>query len=541
MGDAASADAGYWRARAGQAEARLAAVERENAALAGQVATLSGQVATLSGLLFGTSSEKQSRSQAGGDDAEAEGGSRGEAGVGPGRGSARRGQRQGAAGHSRRDYAHLETETRIIDLDGDQRCCEGCGKAFISSGFEDSEQLDWQIKVVRIIWRRLRYQRSCRCAGPATVCAPPAPKVIAKGLYTADFLSRVLYFKYVLGLPVHRIISMLEAEGASVAAGGVTGALKELGVLIRPLGSALAARLEDTGHVHADETRWQVYEHCEGKDGNRWWLWTFLSDEVSVFVIAPTRGIPAAATALGIDVTADALPDGRRLLISSDFYSVYQSLSGIEGVDALYCWAHIRRYFIRARDAHPEALAVWAQDWIGRIARLYRTHHALPATEPGTGEHEQALARFQLLFDDLDSLRIAQSEPAEPLHPAAAKVIATLNREWSGLARHRDLPFLPLDDNAAERAIRGPVIGRENFHGSGAVWAATLAADVWTVTATAARHDQQPLALLTDYLKACADNDGKAPKDLDPFLPWTPTGRRRRTTTEPAPAPAPDP
>ena len=163
-----SADAGYWRARAGQAEARLAAVERGNAALAGQVASLTEQVATLSGLLFGTSSEKQARVQAGGDDAEA--GSGGQAGGGPRTAPSGPGRRKGAAGPSRRGYEHLETETRIIDVDDDQQCCEGCGKAFISSGFEDSEQLDWQIKVVRIIWRRLRYQRACRCAGPAAVC-----------------------------------------------------------------------------------------------------------------------------------------------------------------------------------------------------------------------------------------------------------------------------------------------------------------------------------------------------------------------------------
>ena len=31
------------------------------------------------------------------------------------------------------------------------------------------------------------------------------------------------------------------------------------------------------------------------------------------------------------------------------------------------------------------------------------------------------------------------------------------------------------------------MIGRKNFHGSGAEWAAHLAADVWTVTATAGR------------------------------------------------------
>ena len=121
-----------------------------------------------------------------------------------------------------------------------------------------------------------------------------------------------------------------------------------------------------------------------------------------------------------------------------------------------------------------------------------------------------------------------------------AKVIATLNNEWDGLARHQDLPQLPLDNNIAERALRTPVIGRKNFYGSGAQWAAHLAADVWTITATAARHDIEPLSLLTGYLHACAHAGGTAlaGAGLDPFLPWTPQGRaRHRPADDPGPGP----
>jgi hypothetical protein len=81
------------------------------------------------------------------------------------------------------------------------------------------------------------------------------------------------------------------------------------------------------------------------------------------------------------------------------------------------------------------------------------------------------------------------------------------------------------------------VIGRLNFYGSGAEWASHLAADVWTVTATAARHGIEPLTLLTGYLHACADNGGTA---LDPFLPWTPQGRaRHRPASAPRQGPGP--
>jgi hypothetical protein len=68
------------------------------------------------------------------------------------------------------------------------------------------------------------------------------------------------------------------------------------------------------------------------------------------------------------------------------------------------------------------------------------------------------------------------------------------------------------------------VTGRTKFYGSGAEWAAHLAADVWTATATAARHGIEPLRLLTGYLQECARDGGPAPAaaGLSPFLPWTP-------------------
>ena len=236
------------------------------------------------------------------------------------------------------------------------------------------------------------------------------------------------------------------------------------------------------------------------------------------------------------------LKAGRRLVISSDFHKAYQSLACIDGVDPLWCFAHIRRYFLRAGAAHPEALGDWCDAWTERIAVLYRAHHALAATTPGTDACQRAQGRWQRAFTDIDAHRILQASDAAKglLHPAAAKVIATLSNEWDGLARHQELPQLPLDNNTAERALRTPVIGRKNFYGSGAEWAAHLAADVWTVTATAARHDIEPLGLLTGYLHECARNGGAAPAgaDLEPFLSWTPRGRaRRRPASDPGPGP----
>jgi transposase len=68
----------------------------------------------------------------------------------------------------------------------------------------------------------------------------------------------------------------------------------------------------------------------------------------------------------------------RELVISSDFYSVYTSAGNkADGLANLFCWAHIRRYFVRAGDANPDQLRYWTEAWLERIKALYAAHDQL--------------------------------------------------------------------------------------------------------------------------------------------------------------------
>ncbi|HSL07479.1 MAG TPA: IS66 family transposase [Pseudonocardiaceae bacterium] len=298
--------------------------------------------------------------------------------------------------------------------------------------------------------------------------------------------------------------------------------LKDVHALLAPLERAIAGRNATAGHVHADETGWRVFEQVEGKDGTRWWLWVFVAQDTVVFTMDPTRSTAVLQRHFMIDRAVGALPEDRRLVLSSDFFTVYQSLARVQGVDPLWCWAHIRRYFIRAGDAHTQ-LRYWRDRWVERIALLYLAHRDLAATEPGTDLHRQAGQDFGQALADIDTARHEQAA-FHSLHPAARKVLATLDREWDGLVRHRDFPDIALDNNTAERALRTPVVGRKNYYGAHAEWAAHLAARVWTITATAERNHREPLAFLTAYLNACAEAGGKPPngKALEQFFAWLP-------------------
>jgi len=498
----------------------LAASQARVVDLEGQLLAATEKIATLSKLCFGTSSEKKEEKN------EPEGAERDAPGAPtvPGRpdgdGRRRRGQQPGSTGHGRRDYSGLETEEVIHDVPEHERCCPECGASYARFGEESSTQIDWQVRIVRVLHRRPKYVRTCRCKTKGVVVAPVPAKPIRKGLFTSQFLARLVYEKYVLGRPIERIVTALRAEGLEVAKGSLVGCLEAVSLLLEPLDQAIRARNAAAAHLHIDETSWQVFEDVEGKANHRWWLWVFVSVDTICFHIDPTRSSSVLETHLGIDFSAKALPPGRSLLVSSDFYTVYQSLAMLDGVEVLWCFSHIRRYFIRAGDAH-EVLRPWRDAWLERFAALYRAHHALRANGPGSPEHAKAAEDFAYRLGEIDVVR--QKEAAtEGLHPTAAKVLATLDHEWEGLVRHGSYPEADLDNNAAERAIRGPVVGRKNYYGSGSIWAATLAERAWTITATASRAGLNPLSYLHAYLECCATSGAKAPSGeaLARFFPW---------------------
>ena len=507
----------YWKAEAERLAGDNARLEAENAALRvrvgeleGQIGALTEKVTTLAKLVFGTSSEKSKPvgSSVGKD-------------ITGGIGARRpRGQQSGSAGHGRRDYSALETIEEIHDVAEKERICPGCGAPYAAFGEETSYQIDWQVHIVRHLHRRPTYRRTCKCKTRGMLVAPVPAKPIPKGMFTSQFLARLAVEKYVLGRPLERIVAALLNDGFDVAKGTLVGALKALSELLGPLDAAIRERNSQAAHLHIDETSWKVFEAVADKVGNRWWLWTFLGPDTVVFLIDPTRSTRVVAEHLGIDIDAGSLEPGRQLLISSDFYSVYQSLGALDGLDPLWCWAHIRRYFIRASDAHQE-LRDWESAWTQRIGALYVAHHARQALEEGTTERLRAEADFARILGAMDAVR--KSEAGDPtLHPGAAKVLATLDREWEGLCRHEEFPELPLDNNPAERVLRNPAVIRKNCYGSGSAWAATLAARIWTITATAERAGANPLAYLSAYLQECGAAGGKAPNPtaLERFFPW---------------------
>ncbi len=517
--------------------ARLVAqLREENAGLvarntqqAAELESLRADLAVLQRMVFGRSSERSGpQPDPGADDA--------------GRGEEHRdgGQRRGPGARAgRRDYSHLPRVEVIWDFDGGGYCCPGCGQPYTLLGDHVSgEQVDWQVIVRLVAHCRRRYKRVCSCRVPGTVMAPGPPKAIGKGLFSNAFIAMLFTERYVAGRSMNSLVTGLARQGADISPATLAGTCAQAGALLVPLAQAVTARSRGSWHLHADETTWRVFAPPEGSGPAKWWLWVFIGPDSVCFVMDPSRSGAVLARHAGIDAkTGQLSEDGhgpRRLVISSDFYTVYQSAGKkADGLVNLFCWAHVRRHFVRAGDANPVQLTYWTRAWLDRIKDLYAAHEQLmaawsdaaappPRDKAGAATRlEHAQTAWDTAIAVIDQARHKQMA-APGLQEPAKKALATLDREWDGLVAHRDYPMISLDNNTAERMIRGPVVTRKNARGSHNGDSARLAAVIWTVTATVAMAGLNVLTWLTAYLDACGHNGGKplTDPDLEQFLPW---------------------
>ena len=436
--------------------AALAEVLARDAERDAELEKMRADLAVLQRLLFGRSSEKQHPEPPAGDgDAAGQGRDRGD----------RTGRKRGPGARAgRRDYSHLPRFEVVWDFPGGGYCCPECGEPFTLLGDHWSgEQLDWQVIVRLVAHCRRRYKRACSCRVQGTVMAPGPGKAIGKGLFTSGFIAMLLTERYAAGRSMNSLVTGLSRQGAEISPATLAGTCAQAGALLAPLSDAIAERNRDSWHLHADETTWRVFAPGDGDGPARWWLWVFIGPDTVCFVMDPSRSGAVLARHAGIDEQTGQLMPGedggpRRLVISSDFYKVYESAGKkADGLVNLYCAAHVRRHFVRAGDASPVQLKYWTDAWLERIRDLYRAHDELGAAwqdaamsapqqeQAAAARMEKAYAAWDDAITVIDEARKKQMA-APGLAEPAKKALATLDREWDGIIAHREYPMVSLDN-----------------------------------------------------------------------------------------------
>ena len=490
----------------------------ENAALASRAETLQAQIdrmrstrSVLSKALYGSRSERQKKPATGRN----------------------RGQQRGSAGHGRTQRPGLGQKKERREPPKDARVCPRCGKPYVANGERCTALFEIDVEAWENIIVRPRYRRGCDCASsPREVTAPPVTRLFETTPYGISVWACMLYERFVCRRPLHRVAAWMADMGLPISPGTLADSIKRFAPLFEPLAKAILAHQNTAPLRHADETTWRVQAYREKGRSSRAWLWTSVSKDALYYHIDSSRSAEVAMKLFGST-------DGAVVLVC-DRLSTYKRLAReLDGKVILqWCWAHQRRSYID-RAAGRVRLRRWCQRWIERIAEIYRLNDArLEYYDPGhplerqSAAFDAAHARLKKAVDEL--FAAAETELAGMSDRALrAKPLRSLLKHREGLCVFVDKPFVPMDNNRAELALREAVIGRRLSFGSDSETGADFTAMMYSVAGTLAINGIDVRRWLREWLTACAENGGRPPDDLSPWLPWSMSQERRRELAAP--------
>ena len=180
------------------------------------------------------------------------------------------------------------------------------------------------------------------------------------------------------------------------------------------------------------------------------------------------------------------------------------------GVLEVACMAHCRRKFHDARKTDVNR-AHQMLAWIQQLYAIERHAKDLAATARHALRREKSKPILDTIKAWLDAHR-TQVLPKSPIGEAFQYAF----NQWAALNRYLDDGELSIDNNVAERNLRGIAIGRKNWMTLGSDRGGRAAAILYTLIQSAKRHDLDPFVYLRDLLLRIPTHPNK---DIHILLP----------------------
>ncbi len=164
------------------------------------------------------------------------------------------------------------------------------------------------------------------------------------------------------------------------------------------------------------------------------------------------------------------------------------------GITEVACMAHARRKYFEAQSSD-----------VMRSMVMLAYFHLLYAVEREAREKQLDAAgrltlrreRSQPMLDDIQAYLERERPKVVPKSPIGQAIGYTLSN-WEALVRYAKDGDLEIDNNGAERSLRGVAVGRRNWTFFGSDNGGRTAAVLSSLIATSKRHHMDPFAYLRD-------------------------------------------
>jgi transposase len=415
------------------------------------------------------------------------------------------------------DHLPRESVEYVPDMahTNDGTCgCPSCGNQMRQMGEDVTEVLEY----VPESWKVIAYVRpkfSCRVC--ETIVQAPATGLLARRLrHGPGLLAHVVVAKYANHLPLYRQSEMYARSGIDIDRSSLTDDVGHVAKILAPLIDLLAKDVMASPTLHGDDTPVKVLAPGAGKTKTGR-LWAYVRDE---------RGHGGARPPAAIYYYS---PDrkGEHPVAHLDRFSGHLHADGYAGFNALYtqtsvgepakvqevaCMAHVRRKFF---DIHAATASPIAGEAIRQIAALYGVEGEARG-QPADARRTIRNAKAKPLMDTFH-VWLEQQLARIPKGSDLAVAIRYALTRFTALSRYLDDGTLEIDNNIAERAIRGLAVGRKNWLFAGSDTGGQRAAAIYSLIETAKLNAVNPEAWLADILPRIDEHPNKR---LHELLPW---------------------
>ena len=377
----------------------------------------------------------------------------------------------------------VETELVEHDIAQEELKCKACGDTEFERTVKGKASFEYEFIPAKIIQKKhIREKRMCHCG--KTILTAPATKRVGDVCHHGPQLhAHVVVSKCQDHIPLHRMASQFVRWGVRLATSTLCDMFHRSARELKPLYDRQMELIAQSEYLNGDETRLQV----QGKKKTRTaWIWTFLSAKMIGFVFSHSRSGQTPVQVLA----------GTIGKLQVDAYTGYNHVCLPEGRERVGCWAHARRKFFDAMPNAPDA-----QEALKFILELYEVEYEVAEKNALGTEHHLAMRRLvsQDTLDKFKTWLIEKKEKSLPKSGFGQAIGYTLN-QWETLTRFVSDVRLPLDNNAAERALRPIALGRKNFLFVGNDEAGQNLAILQSLVSTCQLHGVNPQEYIADVL-----------------------------------------
>jgi transposase len=386
---------------------------------------------------------------------------------------------------------HFPREEKRLDIPEEEKTC-ACGERKVEIGEERVERVDYvPARVTVTVFILPKYACPKGDCGVTQAATPPSP--VPGGRYGFGLMAQTLTSKFADHLTLYRDQDIFARAGLELARSTLCEMVANGAFLLEPLAAYLRDRLMVERVLGVDDTPVRLLdpEHPLGVRLARFWLYRGLElAPYNVFGFHPSRERKGPA---------EFLKDFRGT-VKVDAYGVEGGvyLNSDGRILASCCMAHARRKFVEATSSHPVAAAE-------ALAFFHRLYDIEDRALRLSAEERRAL-REREAVPVLAQMRTWLDMQAKTMLPKLKfrEAVGYMLNQWEELTNYVHDGRLPIDNNATERDLRQLTIGRKNWLFIGSPEAGPRAATIYTVVASAVRHDLDVWAYLRDALERLA-------------------------------------